>query len=133
MTARLSAKGFTLLEVMVVAAIIAILAAVALPQYRNSVVKGTRSDGIQMLTSIMSSQERYFSNEISYTSDLTDLGYSSSSEVASTEGNYKITATACAGATIAQCVLLTATPQGGQASDGKLTLNSRGAKTGNWP
>lgn len=125
--------GFSLLELMVVVAIVGILAAVGLPQYNQQMVKGKRSDGIQMLTRVMSSQERYFSNEITYTTDLTDIGMAAASGVSSSEGHYKITATACSGATIAQCVLLTATPQGPQEVDGELTLNSRGAKTGNWP
>jgi type IV pilus assembly protein PilE len=133
MTRRQSIQGFTLLELMVVVAIIGILAAVGIPQYNQQMVKGKRSDGIQMLTRIMSSQERYFSNEVTYTADLTDLGYVSASAVGSSEGYYKVTASACAGSTIAQCVLLTATPQGSQEVDGKLSLNSRGAKTGNWP
>mgnify|MGYP005623158981 FL=1 len=133
MTPKRNQIGFSLLELMIVVAIVGILAAVGLPQYNQQMVKGKRSDGIQMLTRVMSSQERYFSNEITYTTDLTDLGMASSTAVPSTEGHYKVTATACAGATIAQCVLLTATPQGAQEVDGKLTLNSRGAKTGNWP
>jgi len=133
MTPKRNQIGFSLLELMIVVAIVGILAAVGLPQYNQQMVKGKRSDGIQMLTRVLSSQERYFSNEITYTTDLTDLGMASSADVPSSEGHYKVTATACAGATIAQCVLLTATPQGAQEVDGKLTLNSRGAKTGNWP
>ena len=125
-------KGFSLVELMVVVAIIAIIAGIGIPQYNQQVTSAKRSDGMQMLTRIMASQERYFSNEISYTTDLTDLGFASSANLESTEGNYKITATACAGG-IQQCVLLTAVPQGGQLKDGNLTLNSRGAKTGNWP
>ena len=133
MTPKRNQIGFSLLELMIVVAIVGILAAVGLPQYNQQMVKGKRSDGIQMLTRVLSSQERYFSNEITYTTDLTDLGMASSADVPSSEGHYKVTATACAGTTIAQCVLLTATPQGAQEVDGKLTLNSRGAKTGNWP
>ena len=133
MTLSQTQKGFSLLELMIVVAIVGILAAVGLPQYNQQVVKGKRTDGIQLLTRVMSSQERFFSNEITYTTDLTDIGMPASAGVSSSEGHYKVTATACAGATIAQCVLLTATPQGAQEVDGKLTLNSRGAKTGNWP
>ncbi len=130
---RRTEKGFSLIELVIVVAIVGILAAVALPQYSQQVIRGKRSDGMQMLTRVMSAQERYFSNEVSYTADLTDLGYSSSSDVESTEGHYLVTASACSGSTIAQCVLLTATPQGSLSTDGNLTLNSRGAKTGNWP
>lgn len=117
---------------MVVVAIIGILAGIALPQYQGYVVKGKRSDGTQMLTRVMAAQERYFNNEITYTVDLTDLGLASANSLPSSEGHYQITATAC-GAGIDECVLLTAVAQGSQAADGDLTLNSRGATTGNWP
>lgn len=132
MTTKSKTQGFSLVEMMVVVAIIVILASVGVPQYNQRVMLAKRSDGMQMLTRIMSSQERYFSNEITYTTDLRDLGYGSATAVDSTEGHYKITASAC-GDGIVQCVLLTAVPQGGQASDGNLTLNNRGARTGNWP
>lgn len=132
MIIKSKSQGFSLVELMVVVAIIAILAGIGLPQYNQRVISAKRSDGVQMLTRIMSSQERYFANEITYTADLRDLGYTSVKEVESTEGHYRITASAC-GNGITQCVLLTAIPQGGQASDGNLTLNNRGARTGNWP
>lgn len=125
-------RGFSLIELMVTVAIIAILAAFALPQYQQRMVKTKRSDGIQMLQRVMQAQERYFTNELSYTTDLRELGYASASALETTEGHYKITATACPGSTISQCVLLTAEGQGGQASDGDLTLNSRGVQGGNW-
>ena len=131
MTARYKVQGFTLMELMVVVAIIGIMAGIGLPQYNNRVVAAKRSDAMQMLTRVMASQERYFANEITYTADLTDLGFASAASIDSSESIYKVTATACGGG-IGQCVLLTAVPQAGQASDGNLTLNSRGAKTGAW-
>jgi len=132
MTAKYRVQGFTLMELMIVVAIIGIMAAIGLPQYNQQVVSAKRADGVQMLTRVMASQERYFANEITYTTDLTDIGLASAAAVSSSESHYKITATACGGG-IGQCVLLTAVAQGPQSADGDLTLNSRGAKTGNWP
>lgn len=126
-------QGFTLLELMITVGIIGIIAALAFPQYMNRVTETRRGDGAGMLTRVMQSQERFFINNLTYTVDLRNLGYSAASSVDSSEGFYKVSAAACASSTIAQCVQLTAVPQGAQSSDGNLTLNSRGQQTGNWP
>jgi type IV pilus assembly protein PilE len=127
------ARGFTLLELMITVGIIGILAALAYPQYTSRVIATRRGDGAGTLMRVMQSQERFFINNLTYTTDLTNIGYSAASAADSPEGFYKITATACVSSTIAQCVQLTAVPQGSQAGDGSLSLNSRGGKTGNWP
>jgi type IV pilus assembly protein PilE len=123
-------SGVTLIELMIVVVIVAIVAAIAYPSYQNQIMRTRRADGQAKLMEIMSAQERWYSARNSYTATLTDLGYAASEP--STEGWYLITAAACPGNTIANCVLLTATPQGGQAGDGPLTLNSRNQRTGNW-
>lgn len=132
LSTRFRGAGFSLIEALIVLAIMGIIAAFAVPQYQAQVTKTKRSDGMQMLMSMMQTQERYFTNELTYATNLTLLGYASAANVASSEGHYQITATACAGDTIARCVILTAVPQGSQAADGNLTLNSRGQRTGNW-
>lgn len=124
-------KGFTLIEVMIVVAIISIIAAIAMPSYQNSVRKSRRSDGMALINQIMQAQERYFVNNMTYTTDLTDLGFSSASGVASAEEHYKVTATACGGG-IDQCVNLKATGQKDQSEDGDLELNSQGKRAGSW-
>lgn len=128
---RKKSTGFTLIELMIVVAIIGIIAAIAYPSYQDQVRKAKRADGTSKLMDAMARQERYFSENNTYTDDMNDLGYAAD-PVDSDEGHYKIDGAACTGSTLAQCVKLTATAQGGQATDGNLTLDSTNAKTGNW-
>ncbi len=68
------ARGFTLIELMIVVAIVAIIAAVALPNYFGSVRKSRRADAITALNQIAQAQERWRANNVSYTTDLTSAG-----------------------------------------------------------
>jgi type IV pilus assembly protein PilE len=128
----LEMRGFSLMELFVTVSIVGILSTIALPNYTNYVERSRRADGYQALTAILQSQERHFANQYTYTSDLTELGYSSSAGLLTPEENYRITATRCGqGATnaIGRCVLITAVAQGGQTNDGDITLSSRGQKS----
>ena len=60
------AKGFTLLEVMIVVAIVAILGAVALPSYRESVNKSRRAEARAQLTEAMQYMQRFYSQNDRY-------------------------------------------------------------------
>lgn len=119
-------SGFTLVEVLIVIAIIGTLAAIAYPSYSTHALKTRRSDGQAKLMEVMQAQERNYTVNQTYVTDLTQLGYAAGLE--SDEGYYTISAAACGGG-ITRCVALTATAQGGQVSDGNLTLDSIGNKT----
>jgi len=60
------AAGFTLIEVMVTVAIIAILAAVALPAYRDYVIRGKIAEATSDLSDLRLRAEKWFSDNRSY-------------------------------------------------------------------
>lgn len=67
-------RGFTLIELMIAVAIVGILIALAFPSYRDSVHKGRRADAMTAFGSIQQAQERWRSNNPSYTTNLGLLG-----------------------------------------------------------
>ncbi len=125
--------GFTLIEILVVVAIIGLLAAIAIPSYRDYVVRANRADAKDKLSEIAYEQERFANRNRRYTLDMTELGFSAD-PAPTGQGLYTVDAAVCAGATVRTCVVMTATPVPGrgQAGDGNLTLNTRGQKTGEW-
>jgi type IV pilus assembly protein PilE len=64
-TLRRSA-GFTLMELMIVVAIIGILASIAYPSYTDYVIRSKRSDGKAALLQAQLAQEKYRANNITY-------------------------------------------------------------------
>ena len=123
--------GFTLIELMITVAIVAILASIALPSYRQYVIRSKRSAAQAQMMDIANRQQQFLLANRRYADKtaLTASGYALPSEVGVTY-SYDITLSTgdVPGYT------LTLTPQDGQASDGSLTLNSEGVKTpaGKW-
>jgi type IV pilus assembly protein PilE len=124
--------GITLIELLIVMAIVAILGVIVVPAYQNQMLKTRRSDGKTKLMDVLNAQERFYTANNTYTTDLiNDLNYpdlDGDGKVFSDEGYYKISAAACGGG-ITNCVLLTAEAGDLQQDDGDLTFNSLGAKT----
>jgi type IV pilus assembly protein PilE len=121
--------GITLIELMVVVAIVAMLAAIALPGFNRQVMKSRRTDGHNLLLRIAAEQERYYTSFNRYTANLSaappaGLGMGS---LNSEHGYYTVAAVVGAGG---QTFTLTATANDNQADDacGNLTLGNSDAK-----
>ena len=121
---------------MIVLLVLSVLVVLAYPSYQTQMIENRRTDGQRVLLEIMNEQQKFHSINGFYTLNLNaganGLGMPEvdSGEVASENGFYHVSAAVCdASTTIAECVLLTALPQPGQASDGPLTYNSRNVKT----
>lgn len=124
---RKNSLGFTLVELMIVVAIIGILAAVAYPSYQQYVERTNRSAAQQFMLTIASKQEQYLLDNRAYvvgTDALTSLGLSVPAEVSP---NYTISVAAVSG--VSPSYIITADSQGRMAADSDLTLNHRGEKT----
>jgi len=59
-------RGFTLVEVMVTVAIVAILSGVAVPMYRDHVTRGRLAEAFGMLGSVQPTAEQFWSNNRTY-------------------------------------------------------------------
>lgn len=70
-------QGFTLIELMIVIAIIGILAAVALPAYQDYTTRAKLSEGITLASSAKTAVSEHYMSRNSFPSNNTSAGYSS--------------------------------------------------------
>jgi len=120
-------SGFTLIELMIAVAVIAILAAVAYPSYTDYIRRGNRVAAQSLLQDLAQRQQQYFAQTRGFAADLAaDLGVTIPADVAK---NYTVTVAVQAGPPPGYT--LTATPKSGtvQAPDPTLSIDATGAKS----
>lgn len=121
-----ASRGFSLIELLIVITIVSILAAIAIPSYRDYIVRTNRAAARACLSEGAQFMERYYTTNLTYVGATLALG-------CQTEGGLNSHYTLSAGTPTQRTYTLTATPAGAQAGDdtdcGTLGLTQTGART----
>lgn len=119
---RKQQNGFTLIELMITVAIVAILAAIAYPSYQSQIRKSKRAAAEAYLMEAAAKEHQFMVDVRSYTATLSDLPAVPSD----ISGAYTFTVSTPS----ATSFLLTGTPIGNQTADscGTLTIDQAGSK-----
>ncbi|GAB4392493.1 MAG: type 4a pilus minor pilin PilE [Gammaproteobacteria bacterium] len=127
---KLQQLGITLIELMVVIAIIGILITLAYPSYQAHVTRTHRAEGQTALMDLAARMERYFSENNTYATATIAAGASTDvlNSATTTDGWYTLSITSQTATTYA----IQATPNGSQATNdttcGALTINQLGQR-----
>src|SRR6202011_5685557 len=81
-------KGFTLIELMIVVAIIGILAAIAIPAYQNYTIRAQVSEGATLADGVKIAMADYFANKGTWPTQIVGAGATSLNFQGVVSGNY---------------------------------------------
>ena len=124
-------KGFTLIELMIVVAILGILAAVALPSYTSYVIRSKRTECRAAIMQVMQQQERYFTQQntyLAYTNSATSIPMLQFSGDSLVNSACTLASATCSGSTVSACVVVTGTPRYTDPVVADITMQSDGTK-----
>lgn len=129
-----SAKGFTLIELMITLVVVAILAAIGYPTYQSQLRKGSRAAAQAAMLQIADKQAQYLLDARNYAVGPAALGDLNVALMPDVTGRYTVTITSAAGDDVpstppSYTVRATPIAGSGQEPDGVLTLTHTGAKT----
>lgn len=119
--------GFSLIELMIVVALIAVLSMIAYPSYQEYLQRGHRSAGQQFLLDVAQSQEQFLLDSREYAATLAGLGIVLPNTVSRNYTFDGFIRNAAGARPFFQCALV---PVAGapMANDGRLFINSRGQR-----
>jgi type IV pilus assembly protein PilA len=90
-------KGFTLIELMIVVAIIGILAAIAIPAYQDYTVRAQVTEGLNLADAVKTGVAEFYANTGSWPTAMSEMGYSTdpsgkyATDLVVTNGSIQIT------------------------------------------
>jgi type IV pilus assembly protein PilE len=121
-----AARGFTLIELMIAVAVVAILVGVALPSYMDTVRRGKRTEAQAYMEAVASRQQQFLLDTRAYAATLDAVGVAVPANVAAA-----YTRAMAVPATVPPTFSVTLTPSGSQAKDrcGTLVINQAATKT----
>lgn len=117
---RRKTQGFSLIELLIVIAIIGIIAAIALPSYTSYMTKTRRVDATSFLIEAAGEQFRFFSEYNRFGTTMAELGYGNGATEISDEGHYVVSIVS----DTPTSYVLTATPVAGGQQDGDAECTS---------
>ena len=129
---KLQIKGFTIIELMVVVALVAIITMVAVPGYTTQAKKAKRSDAQQLILDIANRQQQFLFNARQYTTSPVALNITKDGwacDATDCDNNFYTVVTTVVNTTTPPTFSITATATGSQTVDGNLTLSSAGNRT----
>ena len=121
-------RGVTLMELMTVVSIIGILGAVAYPAYVDQARRGRRASAQAMLVEVLQHQERFYSQNNTFTATMANLGYGAGPYYSENRTHTIALAVGPSG-DIRTSVSITATPVAADVKCGVLTLSSNQARS----
>ena len=126
------APGFTLIELMIAIVIIGVLMGIAVPSYKNYIVRANRTEATQFLIDLANRQQQYLMDARKYASTLSELSVTAPTEYA----KYYVATDASIFSAVNNSATpptftLSAVPKAGttQVGDGTLTIDNTGAKS----
>jgi len=125
-------RGFSLIELMIALLIVAIVAAIAIPGYRNYVMRANRNDATAALMKIAAAQEKFYLQNNTYTNNLDDPPPAGLGIPTTDNGYYTLAVAFVGGPTVGFVATATVDAGGPQAADvacTTFTINHQDVRT----
>jgi type IV pilus assembly protein PilE len=121
--------GYTLIELLITVVILGVLTALAVPAFNQNLQSARRADARVALLQISNEMEKFYSNNLEYTSDLSELGFNETSgEFLSPDGYYLLSVATDAGKYLVTAHAKPGSPQASDTDCSWFSLDSIGAE-----